>query len=172
MKKIVGIVGALCLILGFQNCSQSALTSEPDAGASGAPSTKVGELESVSLVELTSSEASQWILDVESGEIRYTSSQGQVSARRCLSDDDKAELKALLEGASICKSEVPKDAICTMEYSPGYAILVSDSAERTALGEKLDGCGRGAKEICGVKGTAFKAFLAHLAQDIDSMQCE
>ncbi|MFS4458493.1 hypothetical protein [Bdellovibrio sp. HCB2-146] len=172
MKKIVGIVGVLCLILGFQNCSQSSLSSEPEAGASGTPSTKVGDLESVSLVELTSNEASQWILDVESGELRYTSAQGQVSARRCLSDDDKAELKALLEGASICKSEVPADAICTMQYSPGYAILVSDSAERTALGEKLDGCGRGAIEICGVKGTAFKAFLSHLSKDINSMSCD
>jgi hypothetical protein len=125
----------------------------------------------VSKVELVSFEASQWVLDVDSGQIKYTSPSGAVSATRCLSRDDQAELKSIFENASVCEREVADGAICTQQYSPGYAVLVS-TAERVALGEMVNGCGAGQKEICGIKGASFRAFLAHVANDIESMVCQ
>ena len=171
LKKIVVITSSICLILGFQNCSQSSLSAGSDAGSSGS-SEKVATLDSVSKVELVSHDESQWVLDVDSGQINYTSRSGVISATRCLSSDDRAELKSIFENASICAKEVAEGAICTQQYSPGYAVLVSEASDRLALGETLNGCGRGQKEICGVKGASFKAFLTHIANDIDSMVCQ
>lgn len=171
LKKAVVITSFICLILGFQNCSQSSLSPEGNSSLNGGSSEKVESLESVSKVELVSHDASQWVLDVDSGRINYTSRTGVVSATRCLSEDDQSELKSIFENASICAKEVSDGVICTQQYSAGYAVLVSD-ADRVALGERLNGCGAGQKEICGVKGASFKAFLAHVANDIDSMVCQ
>lgn len=169
VKKAVVITSFICLILGFQNCSQSSLSGTSDLNSSS--SEKVESLESVSKVELVSHDESQWVLDVNSGQINYTSRSGVVSATRCLSQSEQAELKSIFENASICAKEVSEGVICSQQYSAGYAVLVSD-AERVALGEKLNGCGAGQKEICGIKGASFKAFLTHIANNIDSMVCQ
>jgi hypothetical protein len=170
VKKAVVITSFICLILGFQNCSQSNLSgSDPNTGLTE----KVESLESVSQVELVSNDESQWVLEVSSGQIKYTSRRtGAVSATRCLSERDQDELKSIFENASICAKESSEGAICTMVYSPGYAVLVSDKSDRVALGAKVNGCGDGQKEICGVKGASFKAFLSHVSSDIDSMVCQ
>lgn len=171
MKKAVVITSFICLILGFQNCSQSSLSgNDTNTGSSE----KVESLESVSKVELVSHDESQWVLDVNSGQINYTSRSGVVSATRCLSQEDQAELKSIFENASICEKDYAsgEGVACTAIYTPGYAVLVSDNSDRMALGEAFNGCGYGQKEICGIKGSSFKAFLTHISSNIDSMSCQ
>ncbi len=176
MKKIAALVGTVCLIIGFQNCSQSNLSPDGlDASLTGAggESGKVTVIAPVVAIELSSAESSQWVIDISSGEIRYTSGKGEVSATRCLSSEDHASLKKILEEAKVCEaSKAPADRICSQVYTSGYATLNSEDTKRVVLGESRDGCGSGQKELCGDQGEALRAFLNHVSQNLSNMVCQ
>lgn len=186
------MISAACLILGFQNCSQSNLQSgegiSPDVLIS-APAT-VGEEPSavtskVTFVEVpnisedavqgkASSQITRYrlVVSLQSGSINLMDDGNNVIEKRCLNSSALQELKTILTGSSICAATIASDAdMCAQSYTPGYASLYADD-QRIALGEKRDSCGTGQKDLCGGIASVFQNYVAHLRQNWEQMACE
>jgi hypothetical protein len=195
VKRGLALISAACLILGFQNCSQSNL--QGGAGLSedvaiSAPSAIGGDdtvTSKVTFVEVPnisedSSSASQkvsasaaevtpyrLVVSLQSGTINLMDDRNSVLEKRCLSSSALQELKTILAGSSICAAAVQASNACAQVYSPGYASLYADD-ERIALGERRDSCGNGQKDLCGGLADVFQNYVANLRNHWSEMSCQ
>ena len=198
MKKLTSLAIFACLILGFQNCSQSNLStsgvSSNSLSDSGSESSlDSAELSKVSTVEIPYSASSipentsgeglraarkagvvsseRLVVALDSGAITLVNSSGQAVAQTCLDDSRLEEMKSYLASASICEAEVAEDVACSQQYEQGYASLKSEEGQLN-LGESLDGCGRGYKDFCGSMASSFKGLVESIKQNWQSMSCQ
>jgi|GEM_PF-1434727 hypothetical protein len=197
MKKFGSLAIFTCLVLGFQNCSQSNLgtsgVSSSAIGDSASESTLDGaELAQVSSVEIPYSTSSipentsgegiraarkasavtseHLVIALDSGAITLVNSNGQAVAQTCLDESRLEEMKSYLASASICEAEVAEDVACSQQYEQGYASLKSSEGQLN-LGESLDGCGRGYKDFCGSMASSFKGLVESIKLNWQSMSC-
>lgn len=194
MKRGLALISAACLILGFQNCSQSNLQGGAGLGqdvsitapknlstgedASGITA-KVTFVEvpnmsdSSSVAQKASGELTQYrlVVSLQSGTINLMDNRNEVLEKRCLSSSSLQELKTILSGSSICAAAVSSGDMCAQVYSPGYASLYADD-ERINLGERRDSCGNGQKDLCGGVADVFQNYISHLRAHWAEMSCE
>ncbi|WP_347356059.1 hypothetical protein [Bdellovibrio sp.] len=191
-KRLAVLTGAICLIVGFQNCSQSALqTSEmasmndvsvivPPAagGSSSSEASKVTYIEIPNIsedgaVSAKISEVSMYrlVIATESGKIHLVDDANNILQERCLGSANLAELKTILSGSSVCAAPVKSADICAMKYTPAYAALYANE-KRVNLGEEKDSCGRGRQDLCGGLADVFQAYVAHVRANWADMSCE
>jgi len=199
MKKLSTLAIFTCLILGFQNCSQSGLSTGGSADSafkgdsSGDAELDPSSLSEVSTVEIPYSTNSiavndsgeglrearksgsvsndRLVVDLASGKISLLNAQGQAVAETCLDDSRLEEMKSYLSSSSICEAEVESNVACTQVYEQGYASLASE-AGRLNLGESLDGCGRGYKDFCGSVASSFKGLVESIKQNWQQLSCQ
>lgn len=192
MNRGLALVGMLGLIVAFQNCSQETLTSSAEnMKATDVAITLPGEnaqAAKVSFVEipditandhqakigasLGEEESYRLVISVDSGALQILDRANAVMDRGCLSQSDLQELKTILGGSRICQADsVAADQMCSQVYRPGYASLYADE-QRISLGEQMDSCGRGKKDLCGELSNVFKAYVAHLKLNWSQMSCE
>lgn len=193
MKRGLAFISAACLILGFQNCSQSNLQSGEGLSADvliSAPLAQEGDetvsnTSKVTFVEVPNiSEDSsvqrkaatevtpfRLVVSLQSGNINLMDDRNNVLEKRCLSSSSLQEIKTILAGASICSAKVAAADVCAQSYTPGYASLYADE-QRIALGERRDSCGSGQKDLCGDLSTVFQNYVSHLRDSWADMSCD
>ncbi|KYG69350.1 hypothetical protein AZI87_09170 [Bdellovibrio bacteriovorus] len=194
VKRGLALIGILCLVLGFQNCSQSALQGQGDLASTDVSINmppQISEEESsvakaVTFIEIpnisdgqtsVSAKATEvtpyrLVISTESGSIQLVDDANNVLEKRCLNSSNLDELKTILSGSSICEAEVQSDdQVCSMKYKPWYAALYVNE-ERVKLGEEKDSCGKGRKDLCGALTDVFQAYVAHVKQHWNEMNCE
>ncbi|KHD89055.1 MAG: hypothetical protein OM95_05485 [Bdellovibrio sp. ArHS] len=195
MKRGLALIGILCLVLGFQNCSQSSLQGQgdlasndvsinmppqivEDGNASAPKAVTYIEIPNIADGETSFSskaiEATPYrlVISTESGSIQLVDDANAVLENRCLSAGNLEELKTILSGSSICEAQTQDDdQICSMRYKPWYAALYVNE-ERVKLGEERDSCGKGRKDLCGALTDVFQAYVAHLRLHWSEMNCE
>nr|BFD58328.1 hypothetical protein CKG001_04350 [Bdellovibrio sp. CKG001]BFD61757.1 hypothetical protein BdHM001_04380 [Bdellovibrio sp. HM001]BFD65581.1 hypothetical protein HAGR004_06030 [Bdellovibrio sp. HAGR004] len=191
-KRLAVLAGTVCLIVGFQNCSQSALqTSEmasmndvsvivpPAAGgespteASKVTYVEIPNISEDGAVSAKASEVSPYrlVIAIDSGKIHLVDDGNNILQERCLGSANLAELKTILSGSSVCAAPVKSNDICAMKYTPAYASLYADE-KRVNLGEEKDSCGRGRQDLCGGLADVFQAYVAHVRANWSDMSCE
>lgn len=192
-KRLAVLTGTVCLILGFQNCSQNQLqTSEMasmnDVSVSLPPVVENAEPESakVTFVEIPnvsdmvgdgiSAKASEdsrlrLVIATSTGRIQLVDEINSVLQERCLSAASLAELKAILSGSSVCQAPVQVADMCAMRYKPAYVALYANDT-RVNLGEEKDSCGTGLKDLCGGLANVFQAYVSHVRNNWTEMNCE
>lgn len=195
LKRFFTLTTVVCLILGFQNCSQpngfqSSELSASDVTISFAPNSTPGTVAAtakVTYVEVPDVEspiASQKIADppvassshrlvisTQNGAIDLVDDSNTVLQQRCLSSSDLEELKTILSGSNICSAAAKAaDQVCGMSYKAAYASLYADE-QRVKLGEELDTCGTGKKDLCGSLSEVFQAYVSHLRLHWQEMNC-
>lgn len=189
MKRLLALGTMFCLVLGFQNCSQSSLQDSTLAGADvtvnlpsgsgGSVSDKsVGKVTYVEIpnvvndfsVQQKAGEIYRLVISVNSGEIQAVDDKNSLLEKRCLSSEHLQELKTILGGSSVCEAASSAAEQCAMRYKAGYASLFVNE-KRLNLGEELDSCGRGRKDLCGAATDVFKAYLDFVKQHWDQMEC-
>ncbi|NUN06469.1 MAG: hypothetical protein HUU57_11990 [Bdellovibrio sp.] len=179
-----------CLVLGFQNCSQSSLQDSVLAGPdvninlptgnvpeSGEPTS--GKVTYVEIPNVVSDFAAQQkageiyrlVISMNSGEIQAVDDRNTLLEKRCLSKSHLDELKTILSGSSVCEAVSSAADQCAMRYKAGYASLFVNE-KRVNLGEELDSCGRGRKDLCGATTDVFKAYLDLVRNHWAQMECE
>lgn len=193
MKRGLAFISAACLILGFQNCSQSNLQSGEGLSADvliSAPLLQGGDESSASTSKVTFVEVPniaddsavqgkaavsmtpyRLVVSLQSGNINLMDDSNSVLEKRCLSSSSLQELKAILAGASICSATVAAGDVCAQSYTPGYASLYADE-QRIALGERRDSCGSGQKDLCGEVASVFQNYVSHLRNNWADMSCD
>lgn len=186
IKRLSLVIGSLCLILGFQNCSQqNNLSEEGSLGAASGALASPADASKITYVEIMESPLvptvsnkvgsvsaeSRLLISPKTGEIHAVDSLNKVLDTKCLSAADLATLNQILNSASICKMPVTKADMCATRYIPAYAALVLGQ-ERINLGEQRDSCGYGRQEICGSLGEVFRDFVSHVRENIDNMKCQ
>lgn len=198
MNRGLALVGGLCLVLGFQNCTQSSLSGDDGAVAdvsvslpssSNAPSVGSADMSSttakVTYVEIpnvvgdveglqkASSQDGDYrlVVSTQTGVIQLMDESNESLQTRCLDAGSLQELKTILSGSSVCAKSVPDDVMCAMRYKPSYAALYANE-NRIKLGEEQDSCGRGQKDLCGGVATVFQAYIDHLRLHWTEMNCE
>ncbi|AFY00196.1 hypothetical protein [Bdellovibrio bacteriovorus] len=193
-KRLALLTGTVCLILGFQNCSQNSLqTSEmaslndvsvalPPSGGGDSANTpaKVTYVEipnvSDTVVEGVAAKASELgqyrlVIATDSGRIQLVDEVNTVIQERCLSAGSLSELKTILSGSSVCAAPVKSADMCAMRYKPAYASLYANET-RVNLGEEKDSCGTGLKDLCGGLADVFQAYVSHVRNNWTAMNCE
>lgn len=193
MKRGLAVVATLCLILGFQNCSQSSL--EAGEGLNGKIAVSIHSPESVvdavnasvTYLEIPQSDESisvgvsakasssaagalRLVVSTQTGKISLVDAKNEVFEERCLSSEDLQEMKTILAGSSICSKVVSEDTMCAMSYTPAYVSLYANE-ERIQLGEKMDSCGTGSKDLCGGLADVFQSYVGHIKANWESMAC-
>ncbi|MEN0058406.1 MAG: hypothetical protein AAGB31_06190 [Bdellovibrio sp.] len=190
MKRVLALMTMFCLVLGFQNCSQSNLQNAGDlsgdvsviipseVGASESQSTVTYvEIPEVSAESSVSSKASsealagRLVISMQSGSIQLMDDANNVLSQRCLDSSRLKELKTILSGSSICATEVSADQICAMRMKSAYASLYADE-RRVNLGEEMDSCGRGKKDLCGGLADVFRSYVSYVRAHWAEMECE
>ncbi|KYG67136.1 hypothetical protein AZI86_08990 [Bdellovibrio bacteriovorus] len=194
MKRGLALISAACLILGFQNCSQSNLQSGvglgQDVSITAPKNLSTGEdtsgvtakvtfvevpnmSDSSSAAQKASGEITQYrlVVSLQSGTINLMDNRNEVLEKRCLSSSSLQEIKTILSGSSICAAAVSAGDVCAQVYSPGYASLYADD-ERINLGERRDSCGHGHKDLCGSVADVFQNYISHLRNHWAEMSCE
>lgn len=180
----------LILVLAFQNCGRQGLQSDgagsgdvavtlPQNGvAVAADSAKVTYIEIPEVADTSGQQKivgeegdGRLVISLQSGKIQLMDSANNVLQQRCLAPSDLGELKTILSGSKICEAQVAQDAICAMQMKMGYASLYADE-KRVNLGEELDSCGRGRKDLCGELSNVFKAYVSHVKANWVEMHCE
>lgn len=190
MKRVLAVVSMLCLVLGFQNCSQSSLQS----GAGSVDSSQVaisvpnqsGESSSqkVTYVEIPNisedssvaqktAELSPYrlVISVQNGSIQLMDESNNVLQKRCLKSSDLQELQTILAGSSVCAVGSSAADVCAARYKAGYASLYANE-KRINLGEERDSCGNGKKDLCGELADVFQNYVSHLRSGWSEMNCE
>lgn len=189
MKRLLALTTMFCLVLGFQNCSQSSLQDSTLAGADVNVNLPLGsggeagdktsgkvtyvEIPNVaadSSVQQKAGEIYRLIISVNSGEIQAVDDANTLLEKRCLSSAHLQELKTILSGSSVCEKASAVADQCAMRYKPGYASLFVNE-KRVNLGEELDSCGRGRKDLCGAATDVFKAYLDYVKMHWNEMEC-
>lgn len=195
MKRGLALISAACLILGFQNCSQSNLQSStgliqevsitaPKNLSTGEDPSEVSAkvtfvevpnmAENSSAVQKTSSgmlTPYRLVISLQSGTINLMDDQNAVLEKHCLSSSSLQELKTILDGASICSAAVSSGNFCAQVYSPGYASLYADD-ERINLGEQRDSCGTGHQDLCGSVANVFQNYISYVRDHWAEMSCQ
>lgn len=189
MKKFFAVTTALCLVLGFQNCSQSNLNGDVlsvSANPYAPSSEKGGEVvNNVSLIEIPNADQAQTgtqakaadlspsrlVISPQTGVIQLMDDANAVLDEKCLSAADLNELNTILSGSSICSASATESEICGMVYKPAYASLMSNNA-LVNLGEELDSCGNGRKDLCGELATVFQNYVSHIKAHYQEMNCQ
>jgi hypothetical protein len=183
----------LMLVLAFQNCGRQGLQADgtgsgdvavtlPQSGAAAtsneAVAAKVTYIEIPDVADLSAAQKaadqvgdSRLVISLQSGKIQLMDSSNNVLQQRCLASSDLGELKTILSGSKICEAQVAQDAICAMRMKMGYASLYADE-KRVNLGEEMDSCGRGRKDLCGELSSVFKAYVSHVKANWTEMHCE
>ncbi|WP_413576867.1 hypothetical protein ACLVWU_02135 [Bdellovibrio sp. HCB290] len=176
MKKGGLVLLAGCLILGFQNCSQSNLS----ATELSAPSTHVvlpSDSKSDESIAITSLEipVPQGVLsvDAKTGRIQLIDRNLSVLEESCLQPSEVAELQSYLKTSNVCGKPAPEeDVMCAQSYNAGYATLILGE-QKLNLGESYDSCGRGYKDICGEQASqSFRGLIAYIQKNYHGMLCE
>lgn len=192
MNKGLALVGMLGLIVAFQNCSQETLTSSSnDFNSNEVAVTLPGDEKQsakITFVEIpdlpvaesmaklgqslrNEEEAFKLVISVESGALQILDQGNAVMDKGCLSSSDLEELKSILGGSRICKSQASQQEICAQIYKPGYAALYADD-DKISLGEERDSCGNGKQDLCGELSSVFQAYVAHIKNNWSKMSCE
>lgn len=188
MKRGLALGTMFCLVLGFQNCSQSSLQGSASedvsinlssAGGTGGVENATGKVTYVEVPFTDNQESfqqkaigsSRLVISLASGEIQTMDDTNAVLDRRCLSAAHLEELKTILAGSSVCEAAKNNADMCAMRYKPGYASLFVNE-KRVNLGEELDSCGRGRKDLCGAATDVFKAYLDFVKTHLSEMSCE
>lgn len=197
MNRGLAVVGGLCLVLGFQNCTQSSLNGGDSAvgdvavslpSSSSSPSAESADLSSTTakvtyveipnvvddvegLQKISSRSSYRLVVSTQTGVIQLMDDANESLQTRCLDAASLQELKTILSGSSVCAKSVPNDVMCAMRYKPSYAALYANE-NRIKLGEEQDSCGRGHKDLCGGVATVFQAYIDHLRQHWTEMNCE
>lgn len=194
LKRFFTLTTVVCLILGFQNCSQNGLQSNdlssgdvaisfapsPNSGASGTTA-KVTYIEvpnienQISSQKITDSSsalsAQRLVVSTQTGAIELVDDSNTVLQQRCLGASDLEELKTILSGSNICSAAAKSaEQICGMSYKAAYASLYANE-QRVKLGEELDTCGTGKKDLCGSLAEVFQAYISHLRLHWQEMNC-
>ncbi|WP_340598591.1 hypothetical protein [Bdellovibrio sp. GT3] len=176
MNKGGLVVLAGCLILGFQNCSQSNLSaSELPSPSSHVVTPALGADAESSAITSVEVPVPQGILSIDSktGRIQVIDSSQSVIEESCLQPADLAELQSYLKAGSICGKPVPEeDVMCAQSYSAGYVSLILND-QKMNLGESYDSCGRGYKDICDEQvAQSFRGLVAYIQKNFHGMLCE
>lgn len=192
-KRLALLAGTVCLILGFQNCSQSSLQSSdmassgeltvnvPPAGGTdaGLSSAKVTYVEIPNIAEEGASVSAKateltpfrLVISTDSGKIQLMDDSNAVLEERCLGSAQLSELKTILSGSSVCAAAAVEADVCAMRYKPAYASLYANE-KRVNLGEEKDSCGTGRQDLCGGLADVFQAYVSHVRANWSSMSCE
>lgn len=182
MRKhwIVVMVG--CLILGFQNCSQSGLVQTdlassnlsivaPVPGSMGDSSSE--ESTSVDAVLIPSPEGTLTV-ESESGKISLVDQNNQVLEEACLGSQELSELQSYLKSynSNLCGAPaVSSETMCAQSYTKGYASLIIGD-QKMNLGERFDSCGRGFKDFCGDQAQSFRGLVVYIQKNFHSLNCQ
>lgn len=190
LNKFFALITMLCLVLGFQNCSKSALqNSEGLDGNSVTVSLPSGNgsqsAAKVTYVEIPNADLSQavsaakasaaissnrLVISVQSGIIQLMDDSNAVLEKRCLSSASLNELNTILSGSSVCAAKVASGDVCGMRYKEAYASLYADE-NRVKLGEEQDSCGTGRKDLCGEMANVFQNYVSHVKAHWLEMNC-
>jgi hypothetical protein len=179
LKNWMVVIVGCCLILGFQNCSQSGLSQGDFASLdvhAVTPSVGSGGESSEDTPAITSVEIpfGQGVLRVQadSGRIDYVDGSGQVAERSCLGAAELNELQSYLKPYNLCGAAAKDpEVMCAQTYTEGYVSLVMGQ-QRMNLGEKFDSCGSGFKDFCGDQAQSFRGLVSFIQKNFYSMSCQ
>lgn len=196
MSRFFTLLGIVCLIIGFQNCSPSAVQLAdnsstdisvfvPGVSADGSLSNSNKTVSKVTFVEIPNiamDEASvrakssvpssdRLVISLQSGSVHLLDEKNEVLEKRCLNSSQLQELKTILGGSSVCAIKATKADVCGQRYKAGYAALYADD-DRINLGEEMDSCGNGKKDLCGSLGEVFQNYISFVRQNWTGMACE
>lgn len=190
LNKFFAVTMILCLVLGFQNCSKSALQSSENLGNNNVtvslPSSGEGKtVANVTYIEIPNAERPQdslkisevvpisgrLVISLQTGVMQLVDDSNAVLEKRCLSGSSLNELNTILGGSSICATASPSSDICGMSYKPAYASLYADDT-RVKLGEEQDTCGTGKKDLCGDLAPVFQAYVSYVKAHWQEMNCQ
>lgn len=190
LKKFFALTTLLCLVLGFQNCSQSALQNGESLGTNSVavslPSSNQGqssakvtyvEIPGADQVQSASSQkaadvsANRLVVSLQTGVMQLMDDSNAVLATHCLSASSLNELNTILSGSSICDAKASSGDVCGMRYKPAYASLYADDS-RVKLGEEQDSCGTGRKDLCGDMANVFQNYVSYVKAHWQEMNCQ
>jgi len=192
VKRVWALGAMVCLVLGFQNCSQNGLQTLSESSSdvsinvppsvdgsenSGTPA-KVTYVEIPNISDESSSAQKpveltpyRLVISVDSGEISLLDDSNAVLQKRCLNAGSLTELKTILSGSSVCAATASQAEVCAQSYKPGYASLYVND-KRINLGEEFDSCGRGRKDLCGQVTDVFQAYVDYVKAHWAEMSCQ
>ncbi|WII70650.1 hypothetical protein QJS83_09285 [Bdellovibrio sp. 22V] len=187
----MALISVLCLILGFQNCSQSAfnpagleanevsISLPPSVEGEEPSSSKVTYVEIPNMQDQSSGIAAKaseltpyrLVISTATGRIQLMDDANEILQEKCLSSSDLQELQTILSGSSVCAQPEVEADMCAARYTPPYASLYANE-KRVNLGEARDSCGKGRKDLCGGLTEVFQAYISHVKSGWTSMNCE
>ncbi|MBO9666747.1 MAG: hypothetical protein J7501_08015 [Bdellovibrio sp.] len=178
-KNWMVVIAGCCLILGFQNCSQSGLSQGDFASLdvhAVTPSVGSGEESSEDAQAITSVEIpfgqNKLRVQADSGRIDLFDSAGQLVEEGCLGSVELSELQSYIKPYNICGAPAQDaDRVCAQTYTAGYASLVMGQ-QRMNLGEMFDSCGSGYKDLCGDQAQSFRGLVAYMQKNFYSLNCQ
>lgn len=195
MKKLYPILAAIVVTLAFQNCSPHSMdsglitrdSSSLTFGDTSLPrltpldsildEVKILEIPRVSFSsdddpEKTGlNDAYALRVDLMTGMIDLVDrNDASVLASRCLSLTSRDEVVTILQSSQLCEQGRP-DKLCAQRYTPEYASLIAN-AKVIPLGEELDSCGSGKKDLCGESAVMLKGFIKFVKSNWQDMSCE
>lgn len=199
MKKLTMALSLLIVIVGFQNCGKqlndlqmNAINNQnaSSSGNSNLSGAVDSSQDSIKLKQMTAIEiplasniysldaaqktdsASKLLLSIESGYISVLDSAGQVASYACLKPEEVTELRSIIAMSRVCQvQQVDPNRMCTMIVKMPYASLYNE-VEKLPLGQALDGCGTGAKVLCGDQDQMLRAFLESVKVNYPNRKCK
>lgn len=183
-------IAALAIIFSFQNCQKAPHADEISSSgntAAGSSSSKI-DLASESIHQIdfiivekeTVTRAGRTFdlmvnktleINLRTGAFDVVSDFGGVAVKKCLTEDLKNELTAILKTAKICKiaATVTADHVCTQSLKLPYAEILTDVGQYGLIDGGV--CGEVSNELCGEHKTLLKGFIASLKTQYKNLNC-
>jgi hypothetical protein len=111
-------------------------------------------------------------IDWQSGVIQEVTSQNQLMAKYCLTQEALDGLKGLLVAGQVCEFRQQQAAqqVCSQIVVPGYVKLITSNGD-VDVGSQSDSCGTQRIEFCDDRGEVLKEWFSKLKVNLANLSC-
>lgn len=113
------------------------------------------------------------IADLNASSLSLVDYSNVLVKKYCLPSEVIAAIKAVLDGAGLCKTTVPEEQICTTVRKNAHTFIHhKDGVTINKLGESSNGCGQGKVELCGDASVQLANIWQSIKANKDSYSCQ
>lgn len=114
----------------------------------------------------------QFFLDYQTGVFSMLDNSTETYQNYCLSSDLLIQIKDIISGASVCKTEpiLTEGTVCSQVIMPPYAEVVT-SNDVIQLGYASDSCGSNAVDLCEDQSAKLKQWIQTVSNQLSQFQC-
>ena len=164
-------VGITVSQIGLLKASDLRFVESPEMAVSSDLS-KLLSLDSTSSTRGVQYQNVRLIADLNAGSLSLVDYSNVLVKRYCLPAEVIASIKAVLDGAGLCKTTVPDEQICTTVRKNAHTFIHhKDGVTINKLGESSNGCGQGKVELCGEAAAQLANIWQSIKVNKESYSC-